>query len=108
VDELRDLWRALHQHHRAMVGTLPLADHDELSWQRRRGLHLPRLGSANGSLALPTDGEGVIGYATVLLGERTWKLPRILDRRLPRIAIEAAGDARPGTHHIGRPAEDVA
>jgi RND superfamily putative drug exporter len=28
-----------------------------------------------------------------LLGDRTWKLPRPLENRLPRIAVEPAGDA---------------
>jgi RND superfamily putative drug exporter len=43
-----------------------------------------------------------------LLGDRTWKLPRILDRRLPRIAIEAGGDAGHSGTRIGRPVEDAA
>jgi RND superfamily putative drug exporter len=41
-----------------------------------------------------------------LLGDRTWKLPRRLERALPRIAIEAEGSARGS--RIGRVIEDTA
>jgi RND superfamily putative drug exporter len=43
-----------------------------------------------------------------LLGDRTWKLPRVLDRRLPQIAIEAGGEAGHGGRPIGGPIEDPA
>jgi ribosomal protein S18 acetylase RimI-like enzyme len=65
VDELRDLWLALHRHHRAVVGTLPLVEDDELSWQRRRALYLDRLGPGNAFLVFATDQGAVIGYALV-------------------------------------------
>jgi RND superfamily putative drug exporter len=41
-----------------------------------------------------------------LLGDRTWKLPRRLERAVPRIAIEAEGSARGS--RIGRVIEDTA
>ena len=69
VDEVRDLWLALHHHHRAVVGPLPLIEHDEVSWQRRRALYVERLGSGSGFLALATEGEAVVGYALVCIEE---------------------------------------
>ena len=38
VDDLKELWPALHHHHRAVVSTLPLVEDDELSGERRRAL----------------------------------------------------------------------
>ncbi|MBV9001902.1 MAG: MMPL family transporter [Solirubrobacterales bacterium] len=46
-----------------------------------------------------------------LFGERTWKLPQALERRLPRIALEAPGRQRPRHDrgpHIGGLAEEAA
>jgi RND superfamily putative drug exporter len=43
-----------------------------------------------------------------LLSERTWKLPGQLERRLPRIGGEPAGDGGPHGALLGRPAEEVA
>ena len=43
IDELRALWLDLHHHHRELVGSLPLVEDDELSWQRRRALYAERL-----------------------------------------------------------------
>jgi RND superfamily putative drug exporter len=37
-----------------------------------------------------------------LLGRRTWAFPRWLDRRLPRLAIEAERERRPA--HLAEPA----
>jgi RND superfamily putative drug exporter len=46
-----------------------------------------------------------------LMGERTWKLPGALERRLPRVAIEAPSPERPRSHdrgpHIGGLAEEA-
>jgi ribosomal protein S18 acetylase RimI-like enzyme len=69
VDELRDLWLSLHHHHRAMVGTLPLVDDDELSWRLRRALYLERLRSGTGFLVLAIDQEAVVGCALVCIEE---------------------------------------
>jgi putative drug exporter of the RND superfamily len=41
-----------------------------------------------------------------LFGRRAWWLPAWLDRRLPRLAIEAPDEQRPLT--TGEPAADVA
>ena len=84
VDGVRELWLDLHRHHRAVVGSVPLVQDDEMSWQRRRSLYLERLRSETGFLVLAIEGadddEAVVGYAVVcieqgpddtfLLGER--------------------------------------
>ena len=36
VDELGELWLALHRHHRVVSELQPLVEDDELSWTRRR------------------------------------------------------------------------
>jgi putative drug exporter of the RND superfamily len=46
-----------------------------------------------------------------LSGERTWQLPPALERRLPRIALEAPSQRRPGhdgAPHVGGLAEEPA
>jgi ribosomal protein S18 acetylase RimI-like enzyme len=65
VDEVRELWLALHRHHRSVVGTLPLVEDDELSWRRRRALYVDRLQSGTGFLLLAVDGGRPVGYALV-------------------------------------------
>lgn len=65
VDELRELWLALHRHHRAVVRSLPLVEDDEQSWQRRRARYLDRLSSGGGLLAIAVEEEAVVGYALV-------------------------------------------
>ena len=67
VDELRELWLGLHHHHRAVVGTLPLVDDDELSWRLRRSVYLERLSSGSGFLVLAIDHEVAVGYAMVCI-----------------------------------------
>jgi ribosomal protein S18 acetylase RimI-like enzyme len=64
VDEVRELWLELHRHHRQVVGSLPLVDYDELSWQRPRTLYLERL-RHDGFLVLSRDAALVLGYAFV-------------------------------------------
>jgi ribosomal protein S18 acetylase RimI-like enzyme len=65
VDEVRSLWLDLHRHHRAVVGSVPLVDDDELSWQRRRATYLDRLRSKTGFLVLASEADVVVGYAMV-------------------------------------------
>jgi ribosomal protein S18 acetylase RimI-like enzyme len=67
VDEVRELWLALHHHHHAVVWSLPLVEDDELSWQRRRALYLERLRPGNGFLTLAVDEQSVVGYALVCI-----------------------------------------
>lgn len=65
LDEVRGLWLELHHHHRAVVGTLPLVEDDELSWQRRRALYHKRLSDGSGFLVLALDEGEAVGYALV-------------------------------------------
>jgi ribosomal protein S18 acetylase RimI-like enzyme len=67
IDEVRDLWLALHHHHRAVVGELPLVVDDELSWQRRRALYVDRLRADSGFLVLALEQDAVVGYALVCI-----------------------------------------
>jgi len=67
VEDLSALSLALHHHHRVAVGTLPLVEDDELSWQRRRALYLDRLGSGRGFLVVELEGNDVVGYALVCI-----------------------------------------
>jgi ribosomal protein S18 acetylase RimI-like enzyme len=69
VDDVRDLWLALHHHHRGVVGALPLVEEDELSWERRRSLYLDRLGDGNGFLVIAREDQLPIGYALVCIEE---------------------------------------
>ncbi len=67
VDDLSALWLALHHHHRVAVGTLPLVEDEELSWERRRSLYLDRLGSGNGFLVVAVEDNDVVSYALVCI-----------------------------------------
>jgi ribosomal protein S18 acetylase RimI-like enzyme len=67
VDEVRELWLALHHHHRAVAGAVPLVDDDEASWQRRRALYLERLGAETGFLVLAVEHDATVGYAVVCI-----------------------------------------
>ncbi len=50
-----------------MVGSVPLVDDDELSWQRRRATYLDRLRSKAGFLVLASEADIVVGYALVCI-----------------------------------------
>jgi ribosomal protein S18 acetylase RimI-like enzyme len=65
VDEVRELWLELHRHHRTVVGTLPLVEDDEASWQRRRALYVNRLIAETGFLVLAVARQAAVGYALV-------------------------------------------
>jgi ribosomal protein S18 acetylase RimI-like enzyme len=67
VDDLSALWPVLHHHHRVAVGTLPLVEDDELSWQPRRAVYLDRLGSGSGFLVVAVERNDVVGYALVCI-----------------------------------------
>ena len=67
VDEVRELWLALHRHHRAVHEAVPLVEDDEASWERRRALYFDRLSSHTGFLVLAVDDDAVLGYALVVI-----------------------------------------
>jgi ribosomal protein S18 acetylase RimI-like enzyme len=64
LDELEQLWLALHRHHRAVADLAVLRD-DALSWRRRRDWYAAMLaGGHDFALVARDDGEPV-GYAFV-------------------------------------------
>jgi ribosomal protein S18 acetylase RimI-like enzyme len=65
LGELRELWLALHRHHRQVVGSLPLVDDDEASWRRRSELYRERLSAERGFLVLAATDREIVGYAFV-------------------------------------------
>lgn len=67
VDEVRELWLALHRHHRSLRDAVPLVEDDEVSWQRRRALYLDRLSADTGFLVLAVEDDAVVGYALVCI-----------------------------------------
>jgi ribosomal protein S18 acetylase RimI-like enzyme len=70
VDRLlhvRELWLALHHHHRKVVGSVALVEDDEASWQRRSELYRTRLDAERGLLVLASIDSEVVGYAFVCI-----------------------------------------
>ena len=68
IDELRELWLALHHAHRA-VARVPLQPDDGLSWSLRRGDYLAWL-EAGTAFALGAERDGaLVGYAVTRIHE---------------------------------------
>jgi ribosomal protein S18 acetylase RimI-like enzyme len=66
LSTLRDLWIALHRHH-ADVGSRPLVDDDDLSWQRRHALYEAWLRNEEAFVLVAGDTTAPVGYAVVRL-----------------------------------------
>ena len=62
VDELRELFLAMHQHHRT-VAALPLVEPDEAAWAARRATYLAWFAEERALLHLAENAGAVIGYA---------------------------------------------
>jgi hypothetical protein len=77
LDDLRILWLALHDHHRA-VSALPLVEDDELSWRRRRERYRRWLERGEAFLLIAeVPGSAPVGYALVRLDDEpddTWSV----------------------------------
>ncbi|MHB8611965.1 MAG: GNAT family N-acetyltransferase [Candidatus Dormibacteraceae bacterium] len=76
VDALRELWLALHRHHRATSNLRPLVD-DGDSWLRRRRLYIEKLEAGAAFLVIAGRGQMNLGYAMVLIEagpDDTWPL----------------------------------
>jgi ribosomal protein S18 acetylase RimI-like enzyme len=69
LDAVKELWLALHHHHRAVVRTVPLVDDDELSWRLRRALYAERLSAGSAFLVLASRDGTTVGYALVCIEE---------------------------------------
>jgi ribosomal protein S18 acetylase RimI-like enzyme len=77
VDELRELWLALHHHHQQVSTLQPLVADDETSWQRRRTRYLGWMSDDEALLAIADSGSTPIGYAMIHLltgPDDTWPL----------------------------------
>jgi ribosomal protein S18 acetylase RimI-like enzyme len=69
VDALRDLFLAMHRHHRALVA-LPLVDDDE-AWAARRATYLAWFGEGRARLFLAKVDGVPAGYAILVLHDGT-------------------------------------
>lgn len=65
VDDVHDLWLALHHHHQAVASLQPLVADDELSWGRRRALYAQLLSGDRGFLIIAEKDSRPVGYAMV-------------------------------------------
>jgi ribosomal protein S18 acetylase RimI-like enzyme len=94
VDELRELWLALHHHHQQVASLQPLVADDELSWQRRRALYHQALSNDGGFLVIATNARHRVGYAMVRIHEGrddTWP---IADRYAELYSLSVTPDER--------------
>jgi ribosomal protein S18 acetylase RimI-like enzyme len=67
VAELRELWLALHRHHRAVATYRPLLADEERSWQLRRQRYEAALVAGEAILGIATAAGGPVGYALALV-----------------------------------------
>ena|SRR5215469_13973550 len=98
LDDLRDLWLALHRHHRATAAPPVVAD-DEASWQRRRATYSAWLASDEALLLLATRDGRPVGYAMVHLltgPDDTWPVG---ERWAELYSLSVAADDR--NHGVG-------
>jgi GNAT superfamily N-acetyltransferase len=65
VDDLRELWLALHHHHHEVSELQPLVEDDSLSWQRRSADYLSWLGAGDAFLLIAEEASRPVGYALV-------------------------------------------
>jgi ribosomal protein S18 acetylase RimI-like enzyme len=66
LDDVRELWLALHRHHRA-TAALPVVADDETSWQLRRATYAAWLAADEALLLVATEEGRPVGYAMVHL-----------------------------------------
>jgi GNAT superfamily N-acetyltransferase len=93
IDGLRDLFLALHRHHRGVV-ELPLVADDE-AWRARRATYLGWFAEQRALLFVASAGEAPVGYALVVWHEGaddTFPLaPRYAEVYTLSVAEEARG-----------------
>lgn len=68
LDDLRQLWLALHHHHVA-IGSWPLVTDDDVSWRQRRRQYDAWLRADEAFILLAERGGQPVGYAVVHLQE---------------------------------------
>jgi ribosomal protein S18 acetylase RimI-like enzyme len=95
LDELRELFLAMHHHHQQVATLQPLVADDEISWQRRRKRYLNWLMADDEAfLVIADSGSTPVGYAMVHLvrgPDDTWPLA---DRYADIYSLSVASDAR--------------
>ena len=93
IDELRDLWLALHRYHRE-IGSRPLVDEDERSWARRQATYLWWLAEGTGLLLGAERGGVLVGYVAVQLHDGPDDTFPLGDRWAEIYSLSVAPDAR--------------
>lgn len=68
IDNVRELWLALHRHH-ISIGSRPLLDDEAASWAARRAGYVDWLRSGSGFVLLAEQQGQPVGYAAVHLQE---------------------------------------
>lgn len=68
LDELRDLWLALHRDHRT-VSAVPLQPDDDLSWQLRRSCYARWLAGGTAFALGAERNSRLVGYAVVRVND---------------------------------------
>ena len=66
LGELRELWRSMHRHHRA-IGSRPLVSDEAVAWGLRRAQYARWLQTGAGFILLAERDEAPVGYAVVHL-----------------------------------------
>jgi ribosomal protein S18 acetylase RimI-like enzyme len=99
LDLLRDLWLALHRHHRE-IGSRPLVDDDESSWKRRQATYLAWLSEGSGLILGAERDDVLVGYVTVHLHDGPDDTFPLGKRWAEIYSLSVAPDARGGG--IGR------
>ncbi len=74
VDELRELWLSLLEHHGSVARTMPPTREPEGSWRRRRADYVAWLSTPPSFVLTAVDHGQFVGYALVRVGEgdETW------------------------------------
>ena len=67
IDDVEDLWLALHRHHKRVSALQPLVESEDLSWARRRETYLAWLQKDEALALLAEDAGRAIGYAVAHL-----------------------------------------
>src|SRR3954447_8253804 len=90
---LRDLWIALHRHH-ADVGSRPLVDDEDLSWQRRHALYEGWLRNDEAFALVAGNVAAPVGYAVVHLHDGPDDTYPVGARWAEIYSVSVAPDAR--------------
>jgi len=93
LDELHDLWLALHRHH-MRIGSRPLVSDEAAAWERRRAQYDAWLGAGDGFVLLAERSGQPVGYAVVHLQRGPDDTFPLGDRWAEIYSLSVAPDAR--------------